>query len=226
MEIGDITSTYVNSEPQGKSILGKDDFLKLMITQLRYQDPLSPMEGTEMATQLAQFSSLEQLTNLNDSVNAGVEANFYLAQSINNTLVATLIGKDVKVAGNSFENNGQDNIQFGYNLPTNASSATINIYNEAGVLVRTIENVETTSGDHKLNWDFTDNDGNRLPEDKYRFEIETKNNDGESIQAQTFTFGTISGIRFTETGTVLLVNNIEYFLSDIVEIVNNSSEGG
>jgi len=225
MEIYDVTSNFVNGEPKGKSTLGKDDFLKLMITQLRYQDPLSPLEGTEFASQLAQFSSLEQLTNLNDSVNASIESNFYLTQSINNTLVATLIGKDVKIAGNSIVNKGQENIQIGYNLPSNAFSATIKIFNEAGVLVKTIENVPTNSGEHKQNWDFTDNDGNRLPEGKYRFEVEALNNDGESIQADTFMYGTIGGIRYTDTGTMLLVNDTEYFLSDILEIINNTGGG-
>jgi flagellar basal-body rod modification protein FlgD len=224
MEINDITSSYVNGEAKGKSALGKDDFLKLMITQLKYQDPLSPMEGTEFATQLAQFSSLEQLTNLNDSVNSSIESNFYLTQSINNTMVAALIGKNVKVAGNSIKNSGQENIQLGYNIPSNAHSASIKIYNEAGVLVNTIENIPASSGEHKLNWDFTDNEGNRLPEGKYRFEVEALNNDGESIQADTFTFGTIDGIRYTDDGTMLIVNDTEYFLSDILEIINSDGE--
>ncbi len=225
MEITDVTSTYVNGEARGKSTLGKDDFLKLMLTQLKYQDPLSPLEGTEFAAQLAQFSSLEQLTNLNESVNSSIESNFYLTQSINNTMVATLIGKDVKVAGNSIENSGQENVQLGFNLPKNASKVTIKIYNKAGIEIRTIENLPSSAGEHKFNWDFTDNEGNRLPEGTYRFEVEALDSEGKNIQVNRYLFGRISGVRFTESGTMLLVNDTEYFLSDILEIIN-PGEGG
>jgi flagellar basal-body rod modification protein FlgD len=225
MEINDITSSFVNNEAKGSGTLGKEDFLSLLITQLKYQDPLSPMEGTEFASQLAQFSSLEQLTNLNDSMLASIESNFYLTQSINNTMIATLIGKDAKIAGNTIVSNGQENTQLAYNLPSNASTVTINILNEAGEIVRTIENVPTTAGEHKLNWDFSDNDGNSLPEGKYSFEVVALNNEGESIQAETLMYGTIDGIRYTDGGTMLLVNDTEYFLSDILEIINNNSSG-
>jgi flagellar basal-body rod modification protein FlgD len=183
------------------------------------------MEGTEFASQLAQFSSLEQLTNLNDSMLASIESNFYLTQSINNTMIATLIGKDAKIAGNTIVSNGQENTQLAYNLPSNASTVTINILNEAGEIVKTIENVPTTTGEHKLNWDFSDNDGNSLPEGKYSFEVVALNNEGESIQAETLMYGTIDGIRYTDGGTMLLVNDTEYFLSDILEIINNNSSG-
>jgi flagellar basal-body rod modification protein FlgD len=222
--ISGITSGYGTGSLTGGSVMGKEDFLKLMLAQLQNQDPLSPMEGTEFAAQLAQFTSLEQLMNLNDSMDVSINANYMLSQSINNTLAATLIGKDVKLNGNSFQNSGQESATLGYNLSTMASSVTVKIYNESGQLIKTIENAPKNSGDNKLIWDFTDNDGNSVPQGKYRFEVEPKDADSNLLSYSTYVLGKIDGVKFTENGTMLVVNGAQYSLSDIMEIYN-SNEG-
>lgn len=228
MEIGDVTQGYgnTNTVAQGSSVLGKDDFMKLLIAQLKNQDPLSPMDGTAFASQLAQFSSLEQLSNLNQNIMDSIQANYYLTQSINNTLTATLIGKGVKISGNTIKNSGQGSIDFGYNLPSNAVTGTVTIYNSAGDVVKTMENVPLTSGDHKLSWDFTDDDGNTVPEGDYTFKVDAQDSEGNDIDAQTYMYGTIDGVKFTENGTMLLVNGTDYNLSDILEILNDPNGEG
>ena len=81
---------------KSKSDLDKDAFLKLMIAQLQNQDPLEPLDGTDYSAQLAQFSSLEQMQNINDTLNMSLDANYLLTQSITNTMTAGLIGKGSK----------------------------------------------------------------------------------------------------------------------------------
>ena len=70
--------------------MGKDDFLKLLITQLAHQDPLSPMENTEFIAQMAQFSSLEQITNMSTGFTR-------LASMLNNSEASSVIGKTVDI---------------------------------------------------------------------------------------------------------------------------------
>jgi flagellar basal-body rod modification protein FlgD len=222
--LSEINSGYGNNSITNGSVMGKEDFLKLMLAQLQNQDPLSPMEGTEFAAQLAQFTSLEQLMNLNDSMDMSINANYLLSQSINNTLAATLIGKEVKLNGNSFQNNGQESATLGYNLSTAASSVTVKIYNESGVLIKTIENAPKNSGDNKLIWDFTDNDGNSVPQGRYTFKVEPKDAESNLLSYSTYVLGKIDGVKFTELGTMLVVNGAEYNLSDIMEIYD-SNEG-
>src|ERR1700690_2579879 len=90
-------SSTTNSAQSGTTpVLGEDDFLKLLTMQMQYQDPMNPMSGTEFASQLAQFSSVEQLTNINSELAQSISSNSVLTQSINNDLAATFIGKNVR----------------------------------------------------------------------------------------------------------------------------------
>ncbi len=222
MLTGSLTSygSINGNQQKNKNVMGKDDFLKLMLTQMKNQDPLNPMESAEFAAQLAQFTSVEQLINLNESMKTSLDANYLLSQSINNTLAATLIGKNAKLDKSEFNYVGQNEQIIGYNLSTNAKSVTIKIYNENGALVKTIENVSGNAGDNKLSWDFTDNKGDKVPNGKYRFEVIANDYNGNAIDVSLFLFGKIDGVRFTELGTKLLVNGVEYNLKDITEILN------
>ncbi len=95
-----------------QNLLGKDDFLRLFVKQMQYQNPLNPMDNTEFASQLAQFSSLEQLTNISTQM----KDLLIFQNSLHNTLTASFIGRNVKyvvvheggactVNGIIFENN-------------------------------------------------------------------------------------------------------------------------
>jgi len=85
------------SGTNGKSILGKDDFLNLMMIQMRNQDPLSPMDNEAMLSQMAQFTSLEQSSNLNDEI-ASLNANLTQANTMNQFIDSTrLLGKNVEI---------------------------------------------------------------------------------------------------------------------------------
>ena len=110
MNISNIVNQNGDQAQAGNSRaqLGKDDFLKLLTVQLRYQDPLNPMENTEFIAQMAQFSSLEQLQNMNQSMaqSQGSEAELHAA--FKNNLVTSLVGKSVEVPTQEVAYDGQD----------------------------------------------------------------------------------------------------------------------
>jgi flagellar basal-body rod modification protein FlgD len=205
--------------------MGKDDFLKMMIAELKNQDPMNPMDGTQYASQLAQFSSLEQLTNLNDTMTASAATNSTLTQSINNMMVSNLIGKETKLSGSDIVLNGQSSIDLGYNIPSQASSVEVNIYDSNGALVKTIDSSKLSSGDSKLSWDLTDNKGSIVANGDYTFKVTAEDASGNSITAGLYKYGTIDGVKFNSSGTVVLIDGAEYSISEITEITNSSTSG-
>ncbi|MBU8911758.1 MAG: flagellar hook assembly protein FlgD, partial [Desulfobacterales bacterium] len=88
---GIIGSSSGSLQTLTSSTMGKDDFLKMMIAQLQHQDPLNPLDGTDFTAQLAQFSSLEQLSNMNTQL----ETLGLYQSSLNNAQSISLIGKEI-----------------------------------------------------------------------------------------------------------------------------------
>lgn len=120
-----ITTVYTNRVTTSKDQLGKDDFLKLLVTQLKNQDPLKPMDDREFIAQLAQFSTLEQMQNMNSSFNAVrainlIGKNIYATITDNNGNSQTVTGK-VDVV---YKQNGEYFLQVnGIDVPVDAVTA-------------------------------------------------------------------------------------------------------
>jgi len=220
------STTSSSSTSTASNTLGKSDFFKLLISQLKYQDPLNPTDGTEFAAQLAQYSSLEQLQNMNDNLTTSINANYTLSQSINNTMAASFIGKDVKLSGGSFSYNGQSSIKLGYNITNIAKDVTLKIYDSNGSLVKTVKATDVDKGDHTISWDFKNDQGTSLPTGTYKFEVSATANNGDSLSTSIYKLGTITGVRYSDSGTKLLVDNNEYELSDVSEILGADTTGG
>lgn len=211
-------STAQSQTGAPSSILGKDDFLKLLTMQLRYQDPMDPMKGTEFAAQLAQFSSVEQLSNISTNIQQSIDANYLMTQSINNALATTFVGKDVRATGNKFQYNELD-VKLGYTLPSTATSVTVKIFDESGTLVRTMTNMGGTEGDNAFTWDGTNDQGAKVGIGKYKFSVEAKDASGAAVNASLYIAGKVSAIRFKVDGTVFVIDGMEVKLSDILEIM-------
>ena len=139
---------------------------------MQYQDPMDPMSGTEFASQLAQFSSVEELTNINTELGQSISANSVLTQSINNDLAATFIGKNVQATTNTFTYSGTGTTELGYNLPSAASTVTVNISDGSGNVVKTIQSAPTGNGDQSFTWDGTNDAGNQVGSGTYTFSVQ------------------------------------------------------
>ncbi len=179
-----------------KKELGKDEFLKLLTQQMKSQNPLKPQEGQEFASQLAQFSSLEQLTNISKLLENQLEGNKVLAASVTNASAPALIGKNVEAQTDYLAFDGANPVTIAYDLPQSASEGVLQIKTEAGAVVKSIplEGANLKNGRHTLMFDGKNNRGQMLGKDNYRIEV-VATAGSSPVEAQTFVRGIVSGLR-------------------------------
>jgi len=203
------------------SVLGKDDFMNLLVAQLQNQDPLNPMDSTAFTSQLAEFSSLEQLSNVNENL----EYLQMYQSSINNAQAVSFIGKNIDALGDSIQLEEGENEEIHFELGKDAGLVSINIYDDAGNLVKSIENGPLGQGKQSLEWDGTDNGGNNLPEGIYKFEVMAVDTNGDKVQTETYMSDRVTGVTFKNGVTYLLAGGMTIPISDVIEVaeVNENS---
>jgi flagellar basal-body rod modification protein FlgD len=194
------TPEYTNGT-SGEDVMGKEDFLTLLVAQLQNQDPMNPDDPTEFTAQLAQFSSLEQLFNLNESM----EGLATTQQQSDRFSSMDLIGKEVVYADSGFTFSG-DPVNVGYQLDGTAASVTMYIQDEDGSTVATLHPTEMESGDHFLEWDGLDSDGNVLPEGKYTIVLQASSaGEDSTIAVSPLVQSEVTGVDFSnDTGDTMI----------------------
>ncbi len=222
MDIGNISSQSQQLSGNSKSgnigntSLGKNDFLKLLVTQMRNQDPINPMDGKEFAAQLAQFNSVEQLINVNKGIEMLAQSQQDLNSGLNNSMAASLVGKEVKGLSNQVSlKDGSAVIDF--KLKNASTEAEVVITDSIGNIVRSEQLGSLGNGDQSWTWDGTSNTGESVPEGTYSFEIKAQNENGD-VESITFTRGIAESVKYTEEGVKLLVNGAYISIGNIEEI--------
>jgi flagellar basal-body rod modification protein FlgD len=204
------SSSYLS---QDKVTEQKNMFLKLLVKQLQYQDPLNPMENTEFTAQLAQFSQLETLNTMNNNI----EQMAKFQNSMNSMQAVLYIGKQVSASGNTINYSGGESV-ISLKLESNASAVNVKIYNSEGTVVRTIEVGNALAGDISCTWDGKDINGESLSPGTYYFGIEATDYNGAAVNATTYTNGTVTGVRYDSGMIYLEVGDKEVSLSQINKI--------
>jgi flagellar basal-body rod modification protein FlgD len=216
--IGSVTSTTDTTAAAAamkKSLgLNKDDFMKLFIAQLQYQDPLKPQDPSAMLEQLSQMSLVEQAYNSNTALN-----NLLTAQNNSISMSSvSFIGKNVKATGNSVPFDGTTAASLQFNLAVPSSAATVTISDASGNVVRTATLGAQPAGDAGFSWDGRDNSGKLLSAGAYTFGVTATSSSGASVAATTYTSGRIDGVSLTGSNPSLTIGETSVSLADVISV--------
>jgi flagellar basal-body rod modification protein FlgD len=193
--------------------LGKDDFLTLLVTQLQNQDPLKPMDPTEFTSQLAQFSSLEQLNNINENL----QALHSIQDGFDRLAALSMIGTYVIAESETFKFHGEA-MDIGFRFNEKIKDATVYITTAEGQTVGDIKVANRSAGEHFVWWDGKDQNGQKLPEGTYSLRIVGTTDEGDPISGLSLVKSQISGVDFSAPETILMTTNGPVKLSEISKV--------
>lgn len=220
------TASTATGSTAGKATLGSNfnTFLTMLTTQLKHQDPLSPMDSTQFTNQLVQFSSVEQQIN----ANSNLEKLIKLQQTAQTSQGISYLGQTVEVAGTDLAlQDGAASLS--YTLPKEARDVKILIKDSSGKQVNSISG-ETASGRHDISWNGKDSSGTQLDDGRYSIQVVATGADGTTITTTSTTFGRVTKVTNDATNGSQLVmgagtkgNDITLTMDKVVSINDNTA---
>jgi flagellar basal-body rod modification protein FlgD len=198
----------------GNQSLGKEDFLQLLVAQLQAQDPLDPQSAEDFSAQLAQFSALEQMTN----VNTNLEEIQKFSQAVNNSSLINLIGKNIDSQGSSIDFQSGEVQTLKFSLDEDAAQVEVDVLDSAGNKVTSLTLNDLLAGSNQTAWNGTDAEGKTVPPGAYTFAVKAFKANGEEIESKTFVSGTITDVIFENDESFALVDGEKIPVSEISRV--------
>lgn len=192
----------------------QDRFLKLLVTQMKNQDPLNPMDNAQVTSQMAQLSTVTGIDKLNITLQA-LSDSMVSSQSLQ---AATMIGHGVLVPGSGVDlSNGAG--YGGIDLVQSVDAIDIAIYDRAGVLVRDMRLGAQQAGLVNWQWDGRDNAGASVADGSYTFAVNATQG-GKAVDAAALQFGMVHSVTQGKQGVTLGVGNLDgIVLSQVRQIL-------
>jgi flagellar basal-body rod modification protein FlgD len=193
----------------------QDRFMTMLVAQMKNQDPLNPMDNSEVTSQMAQLSSVSGIEQLNTTMQS-LMSNYQTSQNLQ---ASNLIGHGILTAGSGVTlSSGQAGM--GVNLAASADSVTVDIYDAAGTKVNSVDLGAESAGITSFTWDGTTSSGSTAPDGQYTFKV-TATNAGQAVTATALQFGVVSSVSFNGTNGITLsvpgMNDVKF--SDVQQVL-------
>jgi len=204
------TQNAQSTSTSRNTTLTQQDFLQLFTKQLQYQDPLNPMDSTQMLAQMAQINTVAAISTMTQSIQN--------MQAASNLQAVGLIGKKVETQGNSLSIDGQGTASGGSYQLASPGQAYIQIIDANGNVVRLINDGAKDTSKQTFAWDGKDQQGNQLPAGNYTFSVSAIDGNNQPIQVTTSSIATVTGISFENGVTYLNLGSNQITINDIISI--------
>jgi flagellar basal-body rod modification protein FlgD len=189
-----------------------DNFLTLLTTQLQHQDPLSPLDTAEFTNQLTNFAQVEQIINSNKKLDSLIN----LQGAVQLSTGVSYIGKIAEAPGDVMLLDDSQG-QIGYQLSESSAQTNITILDQQNNLVGIFQG-NTNAGPHVFNWDGLDGSGNQRADGAYRILVTALDNEGNTIETSTTTFGKVTGVEVEGGNVTLTLGPLSVDLEDVVSV--------
>ncbi|MGM3184917.1 flagellar hook assembly protein FlgD [Dickeya oryzae] len=176
----------------------QNSFLTLLVAQLKNQDPTNPMNNNQLVSQLAQLNTVSGIEKLNTTLGA-ISTQINSNQSIQAT---SLIGRGVLVPGNKVLVGKETTSPFGVELESTAENVTVNITDNSGKVVRTMDLGGLSAGVHAYSWDGKAADGSTAPDGSYTISVSATSNGTQQV-VQALNYAYVNGIVTNSKGALL-----------------------
>lgn len=205
-----------------KKELGKQDFLQLLVTQLKYQDPMQPTENGEFVAQLAQFGSLEGTQNINKSIEelsrkieSLVSGSLGSSTAISNASATNLMGKYVRVSANDIIFTAGQKKPVEINVHTDSGAESVlSVTNADGEIVNVLP--LQAGAETKVNWDGTRMDGTKVPTGNYTLKVTSR--EGTQDTGYAYFEDKVAGIAYSKAGMRLEIKGQSIAMDKVMHV--------
>jgi flagellar basal-body rod modification protein FlgD len=208
-------NTSGNIPPNPKGDMGADTFMKLLVAELKNQDPNQPMDAREMVAQLSSLSSVQKLTEIDDklsSLQGGSNASTSLQSS-------GLIGRTVSAKTNRLSLiDGLSQVQGSYQLQGNTKDVQVKVMNADGTVVRTLDAGALKGGAQTFKWDGNMDNGKRAQNGTYTFQVSATDDKGLPVPASSEVSGLVTEVTYESGAPEVVVGGAHVALADVTSI--------